>query len=355
MTLNNNQSISTGRFAGFDILKAVSAFLVVIIHSHLPQEIYCIIEPITRIAVPIFFMISGYFYIDTWNKSRTSQQIQKLFKLFVSSNLLYACWSLLWSYVYDAIYISNGLKEYIQSLLNVSTWIKFIFLNNSPFGIHLWYIGALLYVLIIAFFIKKFNADKLMYIVVPLLIIFNVLAGKYSVSLFQTDFGRTGTCNFLFMGLPLFYCGVFIRKLKEKNQLPSYKTTVVCSMILILLSVVENLIGTKFLSFAHSDGDLYLTTVPLAFFIICYFIRAYENKALNRIEKIISNIGREYSLSIYICHIIILGITLELFRSIGLENVYAYISPLFGFINTVGVVFICKKIKNFLPQNRHKT
>lgn len=50
--MNRNHSV--------DILRFVCAFLVILLHISTTYNTYT--EPIARCAVPIFFMLSGYFY-----------------------------------------------------------------------------------------------------------------------------------------------------------------------------------------------------------------------------------------------------------------------------------------------------
>lgn len=82
------------RAKNIDILKAVCAFLIVCIHIPFPGGVGEYFTSISRIAVPIFFMITGYFYSDVTKKKREIQQIKKILKLVIEANLLYFLWSL---------------------------------------------------------------------------------------------------------------------------------------------------------------------------------------------------------------------------------------------------------------------
>ena len=57
--------ILENRNNNLDILKTICAFLVICIHIPFPGSVGAIITPLARIAVPIFFMITGYFYNRT--------------------------------------------------------------------------------------------------------------------------------------------------------------------------------------------------------------------------------------------------------------------------------------------------
>ena len=58
------------RNKNIDILKAVCAFLVVCIHINFPGEFGEILKIVGTVAVPIFFMITGYFYNKTIKKHK---------------------------------------------------------------------------------------------------------------------------------------------------------------------------------------------------------------------------------------------------------------------------------------------
>ena len=63
-----------------DNLKAICTFLIVCIHVPFPGEIGAYFITLTRIAVPIFFMITGFFYLDIiFIVVQLSRQKSKLF------------------------------------------------------------------------------------------------------------------------------------------------------------------------------------------------------------------------------------------------------------------------------------
>lgn len=64
-----------------DVLKAISAFLIVCIHAPFPGEISAYFIVFARMAVPVFFMITGYFYSDTVARHNEKHQIMKIFCL----------------------------------------------------------------------------------------------------------------------------------------------------------------------------------------------------------------------------------------------------------------------------------
>lgn len=84
--------MKTERFAGFDILKFICSFLVVCVYIPFPGVFGRYFTALVRIAVPVFFIITGFYYCDVRAKGMERKQLWKIFKLFIFSNLLFAVW-----------------------------------------------------------------------------------------------------------------------------------------------------------------------------------------------------------------------------------------------------------------------
>ena len=74
------------RYDGLDLAKFLCAFLVVC--THVAYAGKHIISPMTRFSVPVFFMITGYFYASVREKGREFVQIRKTAAMVVYSILL---------------------------------------------------------------------------------------------------------------------------------------------------------------------------------------------------------------------------------------------------------------------------
>ena len=69
-------------------------------------------EPLTRFAVPIFFMITGYFYSTIKQNNREWAQIRKTIVLFLYSNLLYLVWK-----ITRCVLLGESISDLIDSIL----------------------------------------------------------------------------------------------------------------------------------------------------------------------------------------------------------------------------------------------
>lgn len=101
-------------------------------------------------------------------------------------------------------------------------WLKFIIFNDNPFGFHLWYLEAYLYVLIIMMVVDKYKLWSRMLWCIPFLLFGDLLFGKYSILQLNKELPYICVRNFLFIGIPYFLLGVW---LKINNKITDYKQT----------------------------------------------------------------------------------------------------------------------------------
>ncbi len=275
------------RLNNLDVLKAICAFLVICIHISYKGNLGDTITPLCRIAVPIFFMITGYFYYKT-SKSPL-KQIKKVLILIILANFLYFIFGI----------IINGKVD----LPTKEDIFKSLIFNSSPFAFHLWYLNALLYVLVIAYIADKLNIRKRMYFLIPVLLVTNIIFGEYAIVLFNKDYDPIYMRNFLFIGIPYFLIGDLLYKNKE-NLIKKFsiKKLTILIPILVLTTVLEEHILT--INKMDAIGDIYISTTFLA---IAIFLFAIQVKQVSN-ENILAIIGRKYSTYIYVLHLVFIDI-----------------------------------------------
>lgn len=197
-----------------DILKFVCAILVVFLHTD--WEWHDAILPLTRCAVPCFLIISGFLLYTKdvgIGQKRLKRNVKHIFHIILWSSLLFAI-------LREGKAIING-EFFIPTKEQI---FNFLLLNDNPFGFHLWYLGAYLYVLIIMIIVDKYKMWTCMLYLTPFLLIGDLAFGKYSLLLFGHEYPFIYVRNFLFVGLPYFMIGVWIKK--EIDNLKSIKKLV---------------------------------------------------------------------------------------------------------------------------------
>lgn len=302
------------RYKSIDALKVICAFLIVCIH--IPFNIigggYYV--ALTRIGVPIFLMISGYFY----KKDQSKRQIKKIAIIFLEANLMYCLW--------DLIY---GLLSGNNPVINIKSLVKFVLLNESPFSGHLWYLGAILYTLVIVYLLDKIGCKKVMYWITPALLIGDLIIGKYSILLFEREFPYILVRNWLFVGIPYFSIGMMMKE----NRIRIGKWGI---LLFTLATVLERYLLVS--NGLNATRDQYISTTFLA---IAVFSFALDYKG--NVSDTVAKIGRDYSTWIYIIHPIFITCFGYVVSKIGLQYVWGFVGPIVVFlVSLIFVAFISK-------------
>lgn len=130
------------------LLKFFLAILIVCIHMQVffSPDVKAVIIPLTRIGVPLFFIISGYFFYPKFRKNNNTylkQQLLKITKVTFVAIVIYLVYG----------YLKGEMT--ISSLASIKRWGLLFLFNVSIVGVHLWYLLAYIYVLLIAYFVAK--------------------------------------------------------------------------------------------------------------------------------------------------------------------------------------------------------
>ena len=147
-----------------DQLKCLSAFLVIYVHCSPTGTIGENISTIARIAVPIFLLSQVIFMSFQIREKKTESQIKNIFVLCIIANFLYLIWNIILQML-----LGNSIKNYLLEILEPKAVVKFLIFNESPVGVHLWYLGALLYGLGILYLFQNILCKKI-FICYPLVI-----------------------------------------------------------------------------------------------------------------------------------------------------------------------------------------
>lgn len=314
-----------------NLIKAIAAISVILIHIKFPGEKGLMVVTLCRFAVPFFFMVSGYYAYQNRNE-KNKKNIKKILKLTIVAFVAY----FVWKNIYHLYY---GDLNNFYNLLTNGEMIKFFFkYNTTIIGGHLWYLPALLYVYIMYYFIDKYKVHNIFYLFIPILLILNIILGEYSLYI-----GIKGSIyiyrNFLLTGLPFFMLGNFIHK--NEDKIFNNKTLFI---ILIGVFIVSSLVEFKLIG----TCDLYLSTILLSTII---FIFGCKNPNTVKEKNLLVIIGEKYSLSIYISQFIIIDIYQMIFYPIP-DRLMRYLTPIIIIIITVIVSYLYYEIKNKLKASK---
>ncbi len=270
------------RMSSLDVMKCFAAFCVVWIHFGSGW-----LSPVTRCAVPVFFVITGYYYPMMVEKGNFWRHIRKLLVMVLCASALYGAITLTSQIRHDT------LGEWANNTFRLRDIVEVIVLDQDLFAFHLWYFYAVLYDLIIFYLADKWKLAKWIRYATPILL-FIFLMSNFTP--WNIRFR-----NFLFMGLPCMMIGRMIREKKDTafSFLEKKQYLWVYACVSLLMIGVEMCIHYCIQGKAYVVRETFIFTLPL---FLPFFYAALRNPTFGE-GSIWASIGRKYSAYIYIFHV----------------------------------------------------
>lgn len=276
-----------------NLLKGICAILVVLIHTHLTGKVALV--PFYRCAVPIFYMISGYFLMNEnglWHKEKIKGYIRKMVSIWLIIDAVYILFS---STLFKGYSPFHGMNLDTYNVLKViSSEICF----GGKFCGPLWYITAYVWTLIIIYFWRKSLSTTAYLSTIIVLLCLNLILGVYDFILPFHPWQPSSNTNVFTTALPFVMLGGFVKL--HLNKLQQF-TNKKIYLLLIGLSYVE--IGILWL-LGSKDGDVFIMTPLLSMMIFVIFIR-HPKWGKN---AYLTLVGKKFSLNIYLLHYLMIWI-----------------------------------------------
>lgn len=306
-------------------LKTFGAFCVICIHCY--QPIFLV--PIVKTAVPIFFIITGFFLYND-NRGVTIKNclrsIIKIFWITIYANLFF--------------YFVNILPKELIPFHSLKKIIKFILIGDG-IGFHLWYLNALIESLIVILFFIYIKKLRYLWMCIPFFLIVGLLTGSYA-RLGPLPNHYLFSRNFITMGIPCIGIGWLIKQ-NLKFLMTFLHYPLLITTFVGFIACLEIFIFEYYNFYSEYKGDYFLMTIPLSTLLFLLCIKN-PNWGKNNFFEII---GKKYSTFIYVFHIFILWIIWKF-----MDNFIAIprpIVPILTFIFTILFVKLWKfaSIKTF--------
>lgn len=283
----------------FDILRVIAMIMVIVVHvsnvysrsfgliSNDSFFISLLFNTISRVSVPIFFMISGALLLDrNFELKKYRNRILKYVFLIVVWDIIY----LIWEYFYLGV-----------------TYTKLYNLILNPYRAHLWFLYSILVVYILQPILRIVLykiSDNFKFILLCIwLIISTISIINSSVTLALTIFTYIG----------FFILGKYIYDFIRNNDLKRYSIIIIITMIICLLtSVFLNYLSSiryqMFYNLYFAYKTPFITVASLCLYVL--ILINYQKDNLNKVIIQLSNL----SLGVYLIHGIFLDITVKIFR-----------------------------------------
>lgn len=279
------------------ILKCICAVLVVFIH--LPALSYegIVLQPLMRIGVPSFLLISGYFLFreGTLQRPVIERQLRKLIKMMGVVYASYLSFSLIDRYCRGESLVPDGWTD-------ISFWLRLLVVGDGVDTV-LWYLTsygeALVLLYALACCKRQLAVGRVLGRVSPVLLLLAVLLNRYSFLIRPEAFDVAWSRNALLVALPCLLIGGGMRKVVESV---SVRFSIVLLFLCVGLGYVEYALlhhyGVK-----GSGADFNLMTFPIALSAFLFCLKHPSFRFLpSGIRHALRQVGKYHSGHLYLYH-----------------------------------------------------
>lgn len=310
---------------GLQALKLLCAFLVVVIHTAALQG--GPLRVVASVAVPVFFMITGFFCVDPrgcLDACRLGRMIWKLLLITVGAQAAYI-----------AFYVLKCRVEATapDDLFHLRSWVTLIAVGDK-FGGHLWYLTAAIEALAVVWCAVKLRMERLLFLLIPAGLALGLLAGAYAPLLGHDAAERFIHRNFITLGLPCILIGIAMRRRPLLSARPALLWA--ATAVVLLLMLAEHY-GLRL----SPRGDFIILTVPAAMLLFQSFARINP-------PALLAAAGRSYATGIYIAHLIVMW---ALAQTVAALAPSPWLAPA-TFLATLLILILWRRLRGHLPLRR---
>ena len=293
------------QFYGLDITKFICALLVIMIHTApfievAPNVNFYLVQVMARIAVPFFFLASGFLFFMKLNQEGTwkdEENLDSLKHYLIRIGILYLCWSA----VYFLFTLVSWLKDGFQWVM-LARYVRDFFFTGSCY--HLWFLPSLMVGMVITYFLYFKGSRWTALISVLMLYFLGMLINVYGALLLQipviSTVYKAYTAVFVTSRNGLFFAPLFLLMGAYFATAKSILTKRDALIGLLISFVLLALEATMLRNFHYMNDltSMYLFLIPLEFFLFSWVVQLQPK------EHKIYPFLRKSSLLIYVSHIL---------------------------------------------------
>lgn len=321
------------QISNLDLAKFISAFLVIAIHTQpflesMPLINLYFVQVVCRIAVPLFFVISGYLFFRKLNHQEDN--FNKLKHTILRLTKLY--------FIYTIIYLPFSYLQYgTINLHNLLSYLRGLLFNGSYY--HLWFFPALIFAIMVIYYLRKYYSyQKITCISLILYLIgmsFNLYGNYLGLNIVDIYLKIFDTFrNGLFFGMFFVSVGALftqtdIKKISLKNSF--------MMLIVGLILLVFEVTSIYNLGYMQSISSMFASLVVVVPALFACLITSKQ------IKLKISKYMRSVSIIIYAIHVIVIILLGVVLPNLSGEVVY-FITCLLSLIIATIIFVLAKKI-----------
>ncbi len=304
-----------------DFIRLIAAFAIMNLHTSLPSfgfEYNAIIRLSSRWAIPVFFIITGYFlgFKITSNKKLEFKKIEKNIVNLIS-----------------VLFVSSIIYFFVQFIIS-DFWFnnEIGFLGQGTYW-HLWFIGSMILAYVFIWYIYYIEWSTYLWLISIFILLLALFSDSYDViANLQIDYNKIP--RFL-ISIPFMYIGILISKINID------KVSIFVVALALIAGFVIQFVELVYFKIIY-DYNIYDHQILFGIIIstISVFMLSLKVK-LN--SNIISRLGKRYSLFIYLYHIIVYFCIYKIINFLGVSEDIRVIFPLTAFILTLLIAIVLDK------------
>ena len=252
-----------------DGVKVVAFVLVVFLHTvTIDDPASEVVECLARIAVPVFFAVSGYFAC----KAPLPVIARRMGRIALLTAVAVAFFAIV---SYAGLWSTNS-EPFLESMRDWKTWLfNFFVYNNIEYAYHLWFLIALVYTYLFYYLVRFCRGGTKFFVGVAVV----ALAVRFvmTVTLEIIPGHNWELRNWLFMGVPGFATGLLVKELEDKLDKLSSGAYFCIVLVGIALSLIElKLFGAQ---------ELYLGSLVTAGALLQWSISVFNHQQAAMAER----------------------------------------------------------------------
>ena len=325
-------------------LEAAACVGIVFLHcADYPGAAGDIVNLGSRFAVPLFYLVSGYYLFEQQTDlqqkiSRVRRKLLHIMRLTIVATLLYLVHQMASRRLLEGASFKGMLMEYFN-LRELTMWALF---NRVPFAGHLWFLYGLLYAYFLVYWLVRFGHKELTktakwlpiaLVILGILLRFAAYFSPQMVwyfSVADVAFYR----NWIFESVPFVLLGCQLRRcpciLKARSSL--WVALALCGIVAMVLE------WRLYLHLFHTYPELYLGTVLET---IALFLLAIQNPTVGQNSRL-ARFGLQLTMPIYVVHVMISWLLGSIYTAMGGNTG----SPVFYWGRPIVVLLISAGVSN---------
>ena len=345
--LSQSKSVKKIQYSNIDLFKLIFAIIVVSIHTLPFKEFsesftWYYNNTLANLAVPFFFITSGFLLFDKLNKVQEADKNSIVKKYVIHIWKMYFVWCVIWlpwkllNFYNEGNFALTELIKYIRDVIFVSG------------GDALWYLNALAFSVLTTYYIQKKFGVKQVLLVAGIFYCLGVVLGSwyglvennFIVKLYFEFFASLH--NGLFGGFFYVALGSWAAKEKNKNKKWAGPAFVASFTVTCFEAIVVKYFKMGF------DGGAYLFSLPVSAYCLFMLILNIDMKPSKKLE-----ICRDYSTLIYLSHCFIIRLIKMISAVLGINMpgiALFFVNLVFSSVFAVAVRYFAKEKENQILQ-----